>query len=407
MGTIAMVERPLQPESSSSGILAAFRRVTSTGLLIPEIDGLRFVAILSVFVYHLAGDVLRHADPAYAAAVSHGDWFFQFTQKLDFGVPLFFVISGFILALPFAKHYVANQPRVPLSKYYLRRVTRLEPPYLLSLLLLFLLKVASGQSSAYLAPHLLASSLYVHNPVFHGPSLITVVAWSLEIEIQFYILAPALAQIFRVGATLRRIALSGTCIVAAIFQSLLSPESVLHLSVLGYLQYFIAGFLLADLYLSYTPAGKSRWDTISLAGWPALALLLFFPHVLPFLAPFLVALLYFGALQGYWSRRIFANRVLSSVGGMCYTIYLLHNYTIAALGRVTESVILSDVFVFRLGTQLALMIPPVLLISALYFKLVEKPCMEFRITLRSWAKYTAPTQAVVQPEGRLQPDSMS
>src|SRR5215472_16211346 len=247
-----MVEPQLKPETSMASVLAAFRRVTSTGLLIPEIDGLRFVAIFAVFIYHLAGDVLRHADPAYRLATFQRDWFFGFTQKLDFGVPLFFVISGFILALPFAQHHLRNHASVSLPKYYLRRVTRLEPPYILSLVLLFALKVASGQRCASLAPHLLASGLYVHNLIFHGPSLINVVAWSLEIEVQFYILAPILAIIYCLRSTYRRIALVAACIAAAIFQYLLAVESPLRLSLLGYAQYFLAGFLLADLYLTHS-----------------------------------------------------------------------------------------------------------------------------------------------------------
>jgi peptidoglycan/LPS O-acetylase OafA/YrhL len=390
-----------------NSVLAPFRRVTSTGLLIPEIDGLRFVAILAVFIYHLAGDVLRHADQPYTEAVAQNGWF-QFTQRLDFGVPLFFVISGFILALPFAQHYLKNQASVSLPKYYLRRVTRLEPPYLLSLLLLFALKVMSGQSSAYLAPHLLASAFYVHNLVFHGPSLINVVAWSLEIEVQFYVLAPLLALIFGVRPTLRRFALAGACIAAAIFQSLLSPESALRLSLLGYLQYFLAGFLLADFYITSSPPEKGQWDLVSLLGWPALALLLFKPQLLPFLAPFLVALLYLGALHGNWSKRIFGHPVLITIGGMCYTIYLLHNYAIAALGRITEGVILSDVFLLRLCTQLVLTVPPVLVISGLFFRLVEKPCMQFRAPRWVWpGAGTVQTRTPAHPEVRLEADSTS
>lgn len=406
MGAIAMVERHLEFQSPTDALFAAFRRVTSTGLLIPEIDGLRFVAILSVFVYHLAGDILRHADPAYVHSVSQADWLYQFTQKLNFGVPLFFVISGFLLALPFAQHYVRNHASVSLPRYYLRRVTRLEPPYLLALLLMFVLKVASGQSSTYLAPHLLASAFYVHNIVFAGPSLINVVAWSLEIEVQFYILAPLLAMIFRAGPTLRRIALAVACISAALFQSSLSLESALRLTLLGYVQYFLAGFLLADLYLTDSQSQRIPWDMVSLVGWPMLALLLFYPQVLPFLAPFLIAVLYLSALHGSWSKRIFAHPLLTTIGGMCYTIYLLHNYAIALLGRITEGIILSGPFMVRLGTQIVLMVPPALLIAALYFRLIEKPCMQCRIPLRGRRGVSREgARPPAQPDPRLQPDS--
>ena len=69
------------------------RRITSSGDYIPEIDGLRFVAILSVVLYHLYGFLPNSgAGLPLQPAVSHGYR----------GVNLFYVISGFVLALPFA-----------------------------------------------------------------------------------------------------------------------------------------------------------------------------------------------------------------------------------------------------------------------------------------------------------------
>ena len=53
----------------------------------------------------------------------------------NYGVQLFFVISGFVLALPFASHYLCQTRAVSLRAYFLRRLTRLEPPYVLSMLL--------------------------------------------------------------------------------------------------------------------------------------------------------------------------------------------------------------------------------------------------------------------------------
>jgi len=60
---------------------------------------------------------------------------------------------------------------------------------------------------------------------------------------------------------------------------------------------------------------------------------------------------------------------------MCYSIYLLHNYVIAATGWVTERFSLHDVFAVRLLIQFLLVAPVVLVISALYFRFIERPCM--------------------------------
>ena len=370
------------PRSWLTKILQPFRRVTSSGLVIPEIDGLRFIAIASVFIYHLSGDILRHAPREYVASVTRSSGFFWFTQRLDFGVPLFFVISGFILALPFAQHYLQGKGRVCLGRYYLRRVTRLEPPYILSLLIMFLLKALNDGSFSKLTPHLFASLLYAHNLAFAGPSLINVVAWSLEIEIQFYIIAPLLAIIFRLPAGKRRIMMVASCIAAPLFPFLLPFPHILHLTLLGYLQYFLAGFLLADLYLTQECSGWN-FDAISAIGWPVLAVMLAFPAALPFFSPFLVAILYLAALNGKFSSRVASTPLLATIGGMCYSIYLIHNYAIAAVGKISEHIVLSDYFPVRLATQVALVAPPVLLLSVAYFRLIEKPCMQLRVAFPS------------------------
>ena len=52
------------------------------------------------------------------------------------GVELFFAISGFILGIPFASHYLRGVPRVNLRRYFIRRLTRLEPPYIINLMVL-------------------------------------------------------------------------------------------------------------------------------------------------------------------------------------------------------------------------------------------------------------------------------
>src|SRR2546430_13501195 len=110
--------------------LDGFRRITTSGEVIPEIDGLRFIAIAAVILHHLGLFVStqRQADEGLLLLGQNG-------------VELFFAISGFILAVPFAMHYLNAGKRVKLSRYFVRRFTRLEPPYLLSLLLLFAMRV--------------------------------------------------------------------------------------------------------------------------------------------------------------------------------------------------------------------------------------------------------------------------
>jgi peptidoglycan/LPS O-acetylase OafA/YrhL len=83
-------------------LLARLSRRTSSGRFIPEIDGLRFVSIALVVLYHMAGYV------AARAGGSSGGPLFRLAGHGHYGVPIFFAISGFVLGMPFAAHHLAG-----------------------------------------------------------------------------------------------------------------------------------------------------------------------------------------------------------------------------------------------------------------------------------------------------------
>ncbi len=377
MATIATGVTPSL--SFSERHLAPYRRITSSGQFIPEIDGFRFIAIFSVFIFHLAGDVMRNSPLGYGASLRSNP-LFAATQVLDIGVPIFFVISGFILGMPFAAAHLQQRRPVSVKKYFLRRITRLEPPYILCLLLFFVLKIiwAKG-SAASLFPNLLASLFYTHNIIYGVPSAIDFVAWSLEIEIQFYILAPLIALLFAIRRPyLRRLILVSLILGATVIGSLGVGNVRFQLSILAYGQFFLVGFLLVELYLSGGERRRQdpRWDLVSLAGWPLLLVSLVRGWPLTnWASAWLIAVLFIAGYHGVVMNRFVSNLWIATIGGMCYTIYLLHNYIVAGVGAHTERFFLGYPFDIRLLIQALLIGPVILLISALYFRFVERPCM--------------------------------
>ncbi len=373
--TVARVESSVVRQ-----FFASLRRRTSTGLYMPELDGLRFVAIASVFLYHLAGDIQRHGP---SGASYHSSLLFQLTQKMNVGVSLFFAISGMILSLPFASHLLAGKDPVRLSTYFLRRLTRLEPPYVATLLLFFAFKILSARAPPEtLLAHLFSSILYVHNLVYQQPSTINFVAWSLEVEIQFYISVPILTLIFAVRpVAIRRTVLC--CMVLAFSALSLLPtfDRLFHLTVIGNAQYFLVGFIMTDMYLAgaLSQSTGRHWDAVSLVGWPLAGLgLIFGREGFLLLLPFMILLLCAAAFKGNTSRRVFRNLVLVSVGGMCYSIYLVHNYVIAATGLLTERILVDADFPTRLLAQTTLQVWPVFIAGLVLYKFIEQPCMNSR-----------------------------
>lgn len=352
--------------------MRSFRRITSFGKYIPEIDGLRLVAIASVVLYHLSG-FLQSAN----AAIAHGYR----------GVNLFYAISGFVLALPFALHSFAGAQPVRIRAYFLRRLTRLEPPYILSLLLCSaLLLTTHRESLPSLLPHLGASLLYLHNLIYGDQSTINPIAWTLEVEVQFYCLMPLLAVIFSVRSTMaRRLTLGLAILLAGIAQvTFWDAPARARISILFAIQFFLAGLLLADLYVvdwRQRPPANWRWDLISCACWPVVFLM---PDRLGWVFfPFLILLLYSAAFRGALFRRLFRNPLVTVIGGMCYTIYLLH-YRLVELMVKGSGTALEKALLYLLVLAVA---------SSAYFLLVERPCME-----KDWPRRLAARVRSLRPQ---------
>lgn len=361
-------------------VLRQLSRETSSGCFIPVMDGLRFVAITMVILFHLNGYLVAKLPLHHSGFPAQSSWLAQ-TALVGFrGVEMFFVISGFILALPFAIQHLTGGPPVSLRKYYLRRLTRLEPPYLLTVIILFMLAVwVRGQSMLELLPHLAASLLYLHNIIYAQSSPVIGVAWSLEIEVQFYLLVPLLVFLFAIRhKTYRRGLLIALIIGLSCAQPLVLRDTRLALSIGAYLQFFLTGFLLADFFIAdwqETPTTNLSWDLITLIGWPLMIAMLPSVRLTAWLFPFMILLLYCAAFRGSLTRRIFSNRWITAIGGMCYSIYLIHYEVISFVGRFTSRLGADSPYWRYLVVQCVLIAVPIMGICGLYFVLLEKPCM--------------------------------
>src|SRR5687768_3535743 len=124
-----------------------------------------------VVLMHLGFFLSKESNTSYAGSFS-SDWLAVITNQGFYGVYLFFVISGFILSLPFASYHLKGANPVSLKQYFLRRVTRLEPPYFLAITFFFVLKVLIGDRGLgflELLNHYLASIFYLHNIIYLEP----------------------------------------------------------------------------------------------------------------------------------------------------------------------------------------------------------------------------------------------
>ena len=157
---------------------------------IPVLDGVRAIACLMVIwfhIYRVPRDLhVWNTQPSDHLLLNS----FLFFGK--YGVTLFFVLSGFLLFMPFAKALLFEKTWPGIRQFYLRRVFRILPAYYLSLILIVL--VSQRQ---YLQPqHWKELGLFF---VFFMDSSQTTFKqlnapfWTLAIEWQYYMLLPVLA----------------------------------------------------------------------------------------------------------------------------------------------------------------------------------------------------------------------
>jgi peptidoglycan/LPS O-acetylase OafA/YrhL len=151
-----------------------------------------------------------------------------------------------------------------------------------------------------------------------------------------------------------------------------------HLTLIGNIQYFLTGFLLADFFL-LLPTARYRnrwWDIATALGWPCFAVMLIVrPGMATVALPGIILLLYVAVFYGTLSSALFGSLWVATIGGMCYSIYLLHSYVISTLGFLTERVGNGLPYQVRLLTQVILMAPIVLGISTMFYLGIEQPCM--------------------------------
>jgi peptidoglycan/LPS O-acetylase OafA/YrhL len=383
--------------SKTEWLAGRLSRVTSSGELIPEIDGLRFIAISTVIFHHLLAMFLSNSGRSPEVRTT-AEWFTAAEQSWlvipaycgHFGVHLFFVISGFILALPFAKRAFNQLPAPGLKSYYLRRLTRIEPPYVLCLIVVFLIHWEQTGEGLQLVPNLIASLFYSHGLVYGRESLINGVTWSLEIEIQFYLLTPLLVYVFRLRNAVARRALIVALIVgfSLLSQWVIYPSGSarLDLTLLNFAHYFLTGYLLADLYLTGRFRNSKKhylWDAVTLVAAAAIfAVLSRFGH-LYFLLPLLIGLLYAGFFLGRLSNAFVRMRWIVIIGGMCYTIYLYHILIISNV--MTKTIPLASItrpFNLDFAIQCLMILPVVFVICGGLFVYTEKPFMRWSLSPR-------------------------
>jgi peptidoglycan/LPS O-acetylase OafA/YrhL len=327
-------------------------------LRIDSLTGLRGLAALGVFAFH-AWLLGRMPDPAPGVpGLSQAlDWLLRNGWS---GVDVFFTLSAFLLALPFARAARDRAPVPAWRPYLRRRCARILPAYWLQLGLVLAAALAGlawgratppwpgwGSASAHVVLWLNAWPRI--DPLFgHW--------WTLPVEFGFYLLLPALARAFAPGRWPWLLALVGLAWAWRAWWLLHPRTDFAHLAWIdhlpGRIDQFAIGMLAAQAWVRHEATGRlvapRTANALLLASglgflaMPALFLLDGRPAVNPSLSLHPVVIAWHGlasvAVAGLlvacvaaapWAVRWLASRPMLWLGDISYSVYLWHLPVIA------------------------------------------------------------------------------
>jgi peptidoglycan/LPS O-acetylase OafA/YrhL len=367
----------------------------------PTLNAVRAIGALMVVVTHVAFNT---------GQINQG-WLGAVTSRLDFGVTLFFVLSGFLLARPWFLDRARGHAPPSTTHYLWKRALRILPLYWVVVVAAFLVDPENADASR--AEWLSTLTLtQIYGDGLLASSLTQM--WSLCTEVAFYVVLPLLCLLLLArpgrGATggLDLRAVTGRTAVLVLLGfawqvavSLL-PGTPAHAAqwLPGLLPWFLVGTWFAAVSAHGVVSGEVHLlDRLGrdLAGCWILAAAVFAIACSPIGGPrvlivpgawesltklalytvagaFFVLPLVFGPERDGTARRLLTGPVLFWLGEISYGIFAIHMLVLTQVFRLSGLEIFTGGFGFVLAATLAVTIP----LAAISFRLLERPVLRWK-----------------------------
>jgi peptidoglycan/LPS O-acetylase OafA/YrhL len=221
---------------------------------VASLTGIRAVAALLVMATHAAYTTGKYTH-GYVGLVY---------SRMEIGVPIFFVLSGFLLFAPWVKAAASGDEAPSVRRYAWHRVRRIMPAYVVTVLIAYAVyhfRTAGpnpGHTWMGLLRNLTLSQIYTDNYLYSYLHQGLTQMWSLAVEVAFYVALPVLAYLLLVVLCRRRwrpglllAGLGGFALITPAWLILVHTTDFLpdgaRLWLPTYLAWFIGGMVLAAL----------------------------------------------------------------------------------------------------------------------------------------------------------------
>jgi len=311
---------------------------------VASLTGVRALAAILVVATHAAYTTGKY---------THGYVGLVFS-RMEIGVPIFFVLSGFLLFGPWVRAAAAGATAPSLRRYARHRVRRIMPAYVVTVLAAYLIYhfhdagPNPGHSWNGLLRNLTLTQIYTDSYLFSHLHQGLTQMWSLAVEVAFYVALPVIAYLLLVVLCRRHwrpglllAGLAGLVLISPAWMVLVHTRDFLpdgaRLWLPGYLAWFVGGMMLTVLaamgvrchwflavplavlcyVIAATPiAGEATTSPTGLA--QAVVKIVFYAVI----ATLLVAPLALGNRGAY--SRLLSSRPMVWLGEISYEIFLVH-----------------------------------------------------------------------------------
>ncbi len=358
------------------------------------VRGLAVMMVLSFHLFALAGPRLL--------SFNLGNWQITYHWLITcgwMGANVFFVLSGFLLAIPFARNIEGAGAEVLVKQYLIRRIRRVVPAYWFQIIVLAVILFFTAKFPDWLT--IILHFTFMQNISDAYAFELNRVYWTLPTEFGYYLLLPVFAALATFFSNHKRAAwllLSVSMIAFAVAYRVAAYTAVADatidkkvfalLQLPGLIDHFAIGMLLAWVYVRHAAAISSGLaDGVMLTGLLGIVSMMALldhvyadywnGHILIFIGYTITAcvigMLVLGvAMGGRLSRALFANPIMLALGIVSYSLYLWHlPIQFWTLKLLDQYAITGD----RLWWLVAISIPLSLLAAILSYYWIERPFM--------------------------------
>lgn len=371
----------------------ALETKTTSGLYLDNLTGIRALAVIWVLLYHTWGVSQGPSVGIQIPFLSQEIGLTRMFKMGEWGVDIFFVLSGFLLSLPFFRQHNSTRPFWESTKdFYRRRALRLLPAFYFAIFII-LCMLFLGFGKLPKAKEILQQVTLVI-PWFQNPPLRGVL-WSLPVEATFYIFLPFLILLATRVRSITAVFLT-LVVLTILFRlfiintPLIQNKGMFLFSFFGRMDQFSLGVLAAYFCIKRPPSARhGTWLMIATLVGTMLfinfigkrgdmyesrdSIYFFYQTVVGLLAALLI---YSAASPSQVAKFIFGNRIMIFTGTISYSIYLWHTVILdlfCTLPIYQQMQAGNRLYLTSLAT-----FPIIFLISFFSYLFVERPFLGIR-----------------------------